>query len=51
LTNGSELIVRTLELRETGRLRVSRYLRGRTLGTDIFAGQPHPGDEVVWQAP
>ena len=47
----TELVVRTLELRDTGRLQVSRYLRGRTLGTKIVAGQPSPGDEVVWVAP
>ncbi len=47
----TELIVRTLELRETARLRASRYLRGRMLGTTIARGQPHIGDEVVWLAP
>ena len=51
LADGTELIARTLDLRETGRLRASRYLRGRTLGTKIVAGQPAPGDEVVWLAP
>ncbi len=51
LADGTELIVRTLDLRETARLRSSRYLRGRTLGTKIIAGQPAPGDEVVWLAP
>ena len=51
LADGSELIARTLDLRETARLRVSRYLRGRTLGSKIVAGQPTPGDEVVWLAP
>jgi len=51
LADGTELIVRTLALRETGRIRVSRYLRGRTLGATIVAGQPAPGDEVVWLAP
>jgi hypothetical protein len=50
-TSEMELITRTLELRETGRLRSSHYLRGRTLGTKIVAGQPSPGDEVVWLAP
>jgi hypothetical protein len=44
------LISRTLDLRETGRLRVSRYLRGRTLGTTIVAGNPSVDDEVVWLA-
>src|SRR5207248_774942 len=48
---GTELIARTLDLRETGRMRVSRYIRGRTLGTKILGGQPSPGDEVVWLAP
>ena len=48
---GAELISRSLELRESGRLRVSRYLRGRTLGTTILKGQPATGDEVVWLAP
>ncbi|MEO6245049.1 MAG: hypothetical protein ABIQ12_06405 [Opitutaceae bacterium] len=51
LAAGAELITRTLELRETARLRASRYLRGRTLGTGIISGQPTPGDEVVWLAP
>ena len=51
LADGTELIARTLELRETARLRASRYVRGRTLGTRIVAGQPSPGDEVVWLAP
>ena len=51
LNAGTELSVRTLDLRDTGRIEVSRYLRGRTLGTKIVAGQPSPGDEVVWLAP
>jgi hypothetical protein len=51
VTDGAELIARTGEFRETGRLRVSRYLRGRTLGTKIVGGQPATGDEVVWLAP
>ncbi|MSU66568.1 MAG: hypothetical protein EXS38_10810 [Opitutus sp.] len=51
LTEGTELVARTLDFRETARLRVSRYVRGRTLGTRILTGQPTPGDEVVWQAP
>lgn len=46
-----ELIARTSDLRETGRLRPSRYVRGRTLGTKILSGQPSPDDEVVWLAP
>ena len=51
LIAGTELTVRTLDLRETARLQVSAYNRGRTLGTKIIAGQPSPGDEVVWLAP
>ncbi len=51
LTAGTELIARTLELRETARLRASAYVRGRTFGTTILAGQPSAGDEVVWLAP
>ena len=51
LADGSELIARTPDLRETARLRASRYLRGRMLGSKIVAGQPKPGDEVVWLAP
>src|SRR5688500_8365077 len=51
LNAGTELSVRTLELRDTARIEVSRYLRGRTLGTKIVEGQPAPGDEVVWLAP
>jgi hypothetical protein len=51
LADGTELITRTLDLGETARLRASRHLKGRTLGTKIVAGQPSPGDEVVWLAP
>lgn len=51
VAEGTELIARTLDLHETGRLRASRYVRGRTLGTKIVSGQPSPGDEVVWLAP
>lgn len=51
LTEGTELLTRSLDLRPTGRLRVSRYLQGRTLGTLIVGGQPTTGDEVVWIAP
>jgi hypothetical protein len=51
LTDGTELSARTSDLKPTGRLQVSRYVRGRTLGTRIVAGQPAPGDEVVWLAP
>lgn len=51
LVAGAELIVRTDDLRETGRLKSSRYARGHTLGTQIVQGQPAAGDEVVFQAP
>lgn len=51
LIEGTELLVRTLELADKGRLQASAYVRGRTLGTKIVAGQPSPGDEVVWLAP
>jgi hypothetical protein len=51
LTEGTELITRTADLRETARLRASRYVRSRTLGTNIISGQPTPGDEVVFRAP
>lgn len=50
-TEGSELIVRTADLKETARLRASRQLRVRTLGTHIASGAPTVGDEVVWVAP
>jgi hypothetical protein len=49
--DGAELIVRTLDLRETARLRASSYVHGKTLGTKIVSGQPSPGDEVVWHMP
>src|SRR3954462_907090 len=39
LTTGAELIARTDDLRETARLRASRYARGHTLGTTIISGQ------------
>ena len=51
LMAGTELIARTLDLRETARIQVSPYVRGRILGTKIVGGQPSPGDEVVWLAP
>ena len=51
LLDGTELVARTDDLRETARLRVSRYLRGRTLGAKIVSGQPAPGNEVVWPTP
>jgi hypothetical protein len=47
----TELVARTLELRETATLRTARYLRGRILGTRVVAGAPSVGDEVVWLAP
>ena len=48
LAEGAGLIARTDDLRETGRLRTSRYVRGRTLGAEILSGQPASGDEVVF---
>lgn len=48
LADGADLVARTDDLRETARLRVSRYVRGRTLGAKIVSGQPAPGNEVVW---
>lgn len=48
---GSELIVRTADLKETARLRASRQLRVRTLGTYIISGTPSIGEEIIWQAP
>ena len=51
VAEGAELMTRTLGLKETGRLRASRYIRGRALGSKIVDGQPSPGDEVVWLAP
>jgi hypothetical protein len=51
LAEGTELIARTADLRETARLSTSRHLRGRTLGTNVVGGQPSPDDEVVWLAP
>lgn len=50
LADGGELIVRSDDLSETGRLRTSRYNRGRTLGAQIISGQPKMGDEVVFHA-
>ena len=50
LVAGGELIVRSDDLRETGRVRTSRYNRGRTLGTQIISGQPKLGDDVVFHA-
>jgi hypothetical protein len=51
LISGAELIARTDSLVETGRLKTSRYVRTRTLGTQIVSGQPKPGDEVVFRLP
>ncbi len=51
LADGAELLARTDALRETARLRASRYVRERTLGATIISGQPSPGDEVVFPAP
>jgi hypothetical protein len=51
LIAGTQLLSRSLELRNTGHIQVSSYLRGQTLGTKIVGGQPSPGDEVVWLAP
>ncbi len=51
MVDGAELIARTDDLRETARLRVSRYLRGHTLGATLVSGQPSPGDEVVFHRP
>jgi hypothetical protein len=52
LAEGGELVVRDpASLRETGRLTASRYVRGRTLGATITAGQPMVGQEVIWTAP
>lgn len=51
LAEGTELIARTDDLRETGRLKASRYVRGRIVGATLVQGSPKPGDEVVWLAP
>lgn len=45
--NGRILISRMDDLRPTARLQASPYLRGRTLGARLLAGQPQVGDEVV----
>jgi len=39
------------DLRPTGRLQASPYLRGLTLGTRLIEGQPVVGDEVVLVPP
>lgn len=51
LVDGSELLSRTDDLRETARLRPTRYRRGRTLGCVVVSGQPAVENEVVWLAP
>lgn len=43
-----QLISRRDDLQPTARLQSSPYLRGRTLGTRLLAGQPQIGDEVVF---
>jgi hypothetical protein len=43
-----QLIARRDDLQPTARLQSSPYLRGRTLGTRLIAGQPQVGDEVVF---
>ncbi len=45
------LVSRTDDLHPTARLRVSRHVSGRTLGTVITDGQPAVGDEVIFRAP
>ena len=42
------LVSRRDDLQPTARLQSSPYLRGRTLGTRLIAGQPQVGDEVVF---
>lgn len=51
LVPDAELTTRDASLRETGKLRVSRQLRGRILGTFLLAGSPAVDNEVVWLAP
>lgn len=51
LTPDTELISRDANLRETGKLRASRQLRGRILGTFLVSGSPAVDNEVVWLAP
>lgn len=43
-----QLITRRDDLQPTARLQSSPYLRGRTLGARLIAGQPQVGDEVVF---
>ena len=51
LCEGAELVARTRDLHPAARLAVTRYLRGRTLGVTILAGDPAVDDEVVWHLP
>lgn len=51
LAEGTELTARSDDLRATGRLKASRYVRGRILGASVVQGRPEAGDEVVWLAP
>jgi hypothetical protein len=46
--NGSILIARLDDLRPVARLQASAYIRGRTLGTRLLAGNPQVGNEVVF---
>ncbi|CAM3125126.1 hypothetical protein [Rariglobus hedericola] len=46
--NGSILIARRDDLQPVARLQASAYIRGRTLGTRLLAGNPQVGDEVVF---
>lgn len=50
-TPNEEFIARTDNLRETARLRVTRHLRGRTIGVRMLDHIPGIGDEVVTTAP
>lgn len=47
LAPGTELSVRTRDLKTTARLTVTRFLRGHTLGATIATGLPAVGEEVV----
>ncbi|MFZ9748087.1 MAG: hypothetical protein ACO3G4_15820, partial [Opitutaceae bacterium] len=49
LAPGTLLLARRPDLTPVATLRASTFLRGRTLGTRMAAGTPHPGDEVVWE--
>lgn len=51
LVPDAELTTRDASLRETGKLRVSRQLRGKILGTFLLSGSPAVDNEVVWLAP